>query len=164
MEPASSLRAQRSNPGERRASHVLWIASSHVPRNDGSGSRGALHSDGPGLAPSRQRSGRFGFSWALVVSPRNPHLRPLDFLGFPWILSSESRLINGLPGINRAKVFLGASPRRAAPERDAVVEAMRKRRIGHRASLAYFLVFGNRAPHKFCTMLWPSSTVGSCLS
>jgi hypothetical protein len=31
------------------------------------------------------------------------------YLGFPWILSSESRLINGLPGIKRAKVFLGAS-------------------------------------------------------
>src|SRR6476660_272747 len=30
-------------------------------------------------------------------------------LGFPWNLSSESRLINGLLGINRAKVFLGAS-------------------------------------------------------
>jgi hypothetical protein len=33
----------------------------------------------------------------------------LDSLGFPWILSSESRLFNGLRGINRAKVFLDAS-------------------------------------------------------
>jgi hypothetical protein len=31
----------------------------------------------------------------------------LDFLGFPWILSFESRLINGLRGINGAKNFLG---------------------------------------------------------
>jgi hypothetical protein len=39
----------------------------------------------------------------------DPHSWLLDYLGFPWILSSESRLINGLPGIKRAKVFLGAS-------------------------------------------------------
>jgi hypothetical protein len=29
-------------------------------------------------------------------------------IGFPWILSSESRLINGLRGKNRAAIFLGA--------------------------------------------------------
>jgi hypothetical protein len=29
----------------------------------------------------------------------------LDFLGFAWILSSESRLFNGLRGINAGKVF-----------------------------------------------------------
>jgi hypothetical protein len=34
----------------------------------------------------------------------------LDFLGFPWILSSETRLINGLRGVNRAKVFLVLFP------------------------------------------------------
>jgi hypothetical protein len=34
----------------------------------------------------------------------------LDFLGFPWILSSESRLINGLRGKLTAENFLGASP------------------------------------------------------
>jgi hypothetical protein len=30
----------------------------------------------------------------------------LDFLGFPWILSSESRLINGLHGKNHQTFFL----------------------------------------------------------
>jgi hypothetical protein len=29
---------------------------------------------------------------------KNPHLWLLDYLGFPWILASESRLINVLPG------------------------------------------------------------------
>jgi hypothetical protein len=29
----------------------------------------------------------------------------LDFLGFPWILSSESRLINGLRGFLREEYF-----------------------------------------------------------
>jgi hypothetical protein len=33
----------------------------------------------------------------------------LDSLGFPWILSSESRLFNGLRGKSRAKVFRAAS-------------------------------------------------------
>jgi hypothetical protein len=30
----------------------------------------------------------------------------LDFLGFPWILSSETRLINGLHAIFARKFFL----------------------------------------------------------
>jgi hypothetical protein len=29
----------------------------------------------------------------------------LDSLGFPWILSSESRLFNGLRGLKRGKVY-----------------------------------------------------------
>jgi hypothetical protein len=40
--------------------------------------------------------GRFGFSWFVAVSLRNPGKCLLGFLGFPWILSSGSRLINGL--------------------------------------------------------------------
>jgi hypothetical protein len=32
----------------------------------------------------------------------------LDFLGFPWILSSESRLFNGLQGLEAARSFRGA--------------------------------------------------------
>jgi len=32
----------------------------------------------------------------------------LDFLGFPWILSSESSLFNGLRGIEAGTIFLGA--------------------------------------------------------
>jgi hypothetical protein len=51
----------------------------------------------------------FGFSWPRAGSPRKPHLSLLDYLGFPWILSSESRFINGLCGINAQKFFLGAS-------------------------------------------------------
>jgi hypothetical protein len=36
----------------------------------------------------------------------------LDFLGFPWILSSESRLFNGLRGTNRERFFIAVLPRR----------------------------------------------------
>jgi hypothetical protein len=39
-----------------------------------------------------------------------PRFWGLDFLGFPWILSSESRLINGLRGNNGGNFFLGPSP------------------------------------------------------
>jgi hypothetical protein len=34
----------------------------------------------------------------------------LDFLGFPWILSSESRLFNGLRAIFAEAIFSRASP------------------------------------------------------
>jgi hypothetical protein len=34
----------------------------------------------------------------------------LDFLGFPWILSSESRLFNGLQAKSARKYFLALSP------------------------------------------------------
>jgi hypothetical protein len=39
----------------------------------------------------------------------------LDFLGFPWILSSESRLFNGLCGINREGFFHPLLSRRQNP-------------------------------------------------
>jgi hypothetical protein len=35
----------------------------------------------------------------------NPDSEALDFLGFPWILSFESRLFNELRGINRKNNF-----------------------------------------------------------
>jgi hypothetical protein len=52
------------------------------------------------------------FLWSGAFWCENPRLCRLDFLGFPWILSSESRLINGLRGILREKFFLSLFPRR----------------------------------------------------
>jgi hypothetical protein len=40
----------------------------------------------------------------------NPSFQVLDFLGFPWILSSESSLINGLRWIFAEKFFAALSP------------------------------------------------------
>jgi hypothetical protein len=37
----------------------------------------------------------------------------LDFLGFPWILSSESRLFNGLRGLKRGNFYLKLFPWRS---------------------------------------------------
>jgi hypothetical protein len=81
-----------------------------------------------------------GFLGPWPFCRQNPNLWLLDSLGFPWILSSESRLINGLRGINRARVFLDASSLAWVA---GTVEGARKGRIVHPASLAYFLVFGN---------------------
>jgi hypothetical protein len=46
------------------------------------------------------RVGSLGFSW----------IGGLIFLGFPWILSLESRLINGLWAISREKYYLAPLP------------------------------------------------------
>jgi hypothetical protein len=58
------------------------------------------------------------FLGASPVRRESPVYRLLDFLGFPWNLSSESRLFNGLRGINRQKFFVTLlSVAAAAPQR-----------------------------------------------
>jgi hypothetical protein len=49
-----------------------------------------------------------GFLASWLFRCEGSPIRGLDFLGFPWILSSESRLINGLRGKKRERIFLGA--------------------------------------------------------
>jgi hypothetical protein len=94
----SSPAPARSLSPARRSS--LTDGSPHPPRH-------AL--DGGGMLFKLIKYVQFGFSWTRPVSGQNPDLRLLDFFGFPWILSSESRLINGLCGIKRAKIFLRRS-------------------------------------------------------
>jgi hypothetical protein len=67
----------------------------------------------------------FGISWTSADRRENRDLSLLDFLGFPWILSTESRLINGLRGISRGSFFLSPVLAREA-ETGAWVEAIRK--------------------------------------
>ena len=69
-------------------------------------------------------------------------------MDFPWILSYETRLINGLHGIFAEKFFVALLPLGAfeAAERKAACAAMRKRRSVHRASLTWILIFCNRLP------------------
>jgi hypothetical protein len=75
-----------------------------------------------------------GFLGAWLFRFANPRFRGLEKLGFPWILSCESRLINGLQGIYSVRNFRGvfAPWAFAAPERKAAGEVMRERRSGHR--------------------------------
>jgi hypothetical protein len=94
------------------------------------------------------RSG-FGFSWSVVVSPRKSPRRGLDFLGFPWILSSESILFNGLRGFFVERIFSRALRCRAAPKRAPVALACRGSFMG--ASLLRFLLFRKRLlPDRNC--------------
>jgi hypothetical protein len=54
--------------------------------------------------------GRHRSVWVFLGPPhfgaKTPVYKGWEFLGFPWILSSESRLINGLRGIYRGSFFL----------------------------------------------------------
>jgi hypothetical protein len=70
----------------------------------------------------------------------------LDCLGFPWILSSESRLFNGLRGFKREEFFSLLVRRRGTPGTGACGLSLRKGRIVHGASLIYFLIFCKRLP------------------
>jgi hypothetical protein len=90
---------------------------------------------------------RFGFSWTVTVLPRTARKQGLDFLGFPWILSSESRRFNGLRGIFGGRKFLAPFCRwgRGAGT-GAGVPTMQKCSMAYRASLTHFLLFCNQLP------------------
>jgi hypothetical protein len=64
-------------------------------------------------------------------------------LGFPWILSSESRLFNGLRGLKRRSFFLALFPSVRSRQTGACDLGMRKCRIVHGPSLTRFLIFSN---------------------
>jgi hypothetical protein len=81
------------------------------------------------------------FLGARPFSCENARQGLLDFLGFPWILSSESRLFNGLPGIFADRNFLRPFAIGGSAGEAATVSGMRKRRIAHTASLTLFLFF-----------------------
>jgi hypothetical protein len=81
---------------------------------------------------------------------KNPPLSLLDFLGFPWILSCETRLINGLHGKIAQKFFASLFLWRGAPEREHTVEASRKRRLIHGTSLVQFPFFRKRLSSELC--------------
>ena len=50
------------------------------------------------------RPDSFGLSWAVSFYGENSRFRALDLFGFPWILSCETRFINGLRWKNRKKI------------------------------------------------------------
>jgi hypothetical protein len=90
---------------------------------------------------------RFGFSWTIAVLPRTARKQGLDLLGFPWILSSESKLFNGLRRIFGGRKFLAIFCRRGGGAgTGAGILTMQKRSLAHRASLTHFLLFCNQLP------------------
>src|SRR5579864_5616801 len=82
-----------------------------------------------------------GFLGPCGFARENPRSGLLDFLGFPWIPSSESRLINGLRGMFAHRIFRAPFPLSGERRRGgAPVRAMRKRGNVHEISLTLFLV------------------------
>ena len=86
---------------------------------------------------------RFGFSWLAAVSLRSPRREVLDSLGFPWILSSESRLFNGLRGLFAGGLFRAPGSPRCQPRHDG---GPRSRHVERRGcswaeTLPIFLIF-----------------------
>src|ERR1700722_1987876 len=111
------------------------------------------------------RSIRLDFPWPLAVSLRRP---PLMRVGLSWIsLDSLVRIetFQWVTGLEAGIIFRCAfSLALAAPQRESAVEAMRKRRIVHRASLIRFLIFCNKLssePFPF-GRLNPKATRSSC--
>jgi hypothetical protein len=79
----------------------------------------------------------------------NPRFWGLEKLGFPWILSSQSSLFNGLRWIfaerNFSRPFAAGGQRRM----DAGIRGAQKCRIFHGTCLAQFPVFSNIIPLNF---------------
>jgi hypothetical protein len=68
--------------------------------------------DNPLLEPAPATGGlplgpvvTFGFSWLVALWLRRARSQAVDRLGFPWILSSESRLFNGLRGTEPSEYY-----------------------------------------------------------
>jgi hypothetical protein len=79
----------------------------------------------------------------VTVRDETTRFQGLDFLGFPWILSSESRLFNELHGFFCGIFFVSLLPRFCTAAREPVVDAIRKRWVAHEASLSEILDFRN---------------------
>jgi hypothetical protein len=75
------------------------------------------------------------FLGACLFGFENPCQQGLESFGFPWILSSESSLFNGLHGKTDENFFAPLPLAFAAREREAAVEAMLKGRFDHGPSL-----------------------------
>jgi hypothetical protein len=67
----------------------------------------------------------------------------LEKLGFPWILSTESRLIKGLRGKSADYFSRRPSPPRETRRDGAYGRGHAERRIIHEASLTTLLIFCN---------------------
>jgi hypothetical protein len=83
-----------------------------------------------------------GFLGTSPFRRENPNLGLLDFLGFPWILSSESSDINGLRWIFSGSFFLRPVSAREAGT-GSCCRGIRKGGIVHEASLHQFLIVSN---------------------
>ncbi len=89
------------------------------------------------------RSIDLDFLGACPFRRKYPRKRGLDLFGFPWILSSESSLFNGLHGKTDGNFFSLLFPRVCCAGMGGRGRATRKRRLVHEPSLSEFLIFCN---------------------
>ena len=115
------------------------------------------------MGRSQVRSIRLGFLGSWLFRCKAPAYEGLDFLGFPWILWSESRLFNGLRGFFAGRIFAGLFPTLRGAATGACGRAMRKRRIIHGASLTWLPIFRKRLSSASFPLRPPQST-GNSLS
>ena len=101
VEPVPDARGRPLDPRPSRGSERA--------RRRGRRSGGRRRAAVPSGLEEVAKLGRFGFSWRLAFCLRKLRLLGLDFLGFPWILSSETRLINELREFFRENFFLAPS-------------------------------------------------------
>jgi hypothetical protein len=86
-----------------------------------------------GSGPRRWSVDPFGFLGRSLFRCENPRFELLDLFGFPWILSSGSRLFNGLREISAEKFFAPLFPLgSASPCREAAVLAWEMRAWSYR--------------------------------
>jgi hypothetical protein len=67
----------------------------------------------------------------------------LEKLGFPWILSPESSLFNGLHGIFAGEKFARPFARRQRAKAEAMGVEVREGKIAHGPSVTQLLFFRN---------------------
>ena len=96
-----------------------------------------------GGARRRRPDPPLGFSWNVALRCGTPRIRLLDFLGIPWILSSESRLINGLREIFARIIFIPAFPSVNEGQLGSRTLDMRNSGIIHTVFLRQFWIIRN---------------------
>jgi hypothetical protein len=110
----------------------------------------------PSQRPAQGRAvARLDFLGSWPIRRESPCLWALEKLGFPWILSSESSLFNGLSGIFAGINFSRPFARDGlSAETGVSLLGMQKRRSTHGNSLTQFLIFCNQLPTEPFPPLW----------
>ena len=151
MPETISAAGARNWPTRRSSTSSRSASASPIPRRTTtcpcSSRRGAIRPIAEAEAP-RPSVDR----WVFLDRRRFAAKAPAKTFGFPWIsldLSSESRLFNGLRG-NRERFFRRLVSHQQRPNEELAVLACGQRRIVHRASLTWFLIFCNELPDRSC--------------
>jgi hypothetical protein len=155
--PSARLAADASSTRSTiQAKPIGWKRSRRNAAPSSSGSRMPAWGGEASLAPPRKQAGasvlaHLGFLGQSRSPYEDTRFRGLDLFGFPWILSFEYSLINGLHRKNEQRFFSSLLP--LASERGnrrAIWFWLVEGHINHAASLAQFLIFGKILLRELC--------------